>query len=414
LYGGLHSTTPAQLLDLAREFTPRVELCGDAVLLDFRGFGRRWPAPEALGEALFEKVHLQSPEARVALSYARVVALIVARARAGLTIVPPGHEALALAPLPLSLLDLSPDQDALLGRWGIRTIGDLAALPPLGLAERLGLHGPELIRRARGEDVAPFVPTPALECFECTLDLDWPVDGLEPLSFLLSRVLESLCASLETRGQKASALTLELGLVDGRRNARTLKTVMPTRDPRTWRAVLLLALESSPPDDAIQRITARAEPTKARSTQFSLLEPAQPSPERLAETLTRLHAWTSSGRAGSPALLDSHRPGAFVVGSFSPLGGRSAAQPPKPRVALRAFRPPIPADVAFQGGPVFVSAPMIRGAVVDRAGPWKASGDWWDKAWSREEWDVALSGGGVFRIFRDCLRDQWFVEGELD
>jgi protein ImuB len=257
------------------------------------------------------------------------------------------------------------------------------------------------------------VPTPAPERFECTLDLDWPVDGLEPLSFLLSRVLESLGSSLEARGQKASALTLELGLVDGRRNARTLKTVSPTRDPKTWRAVLLLALESEPPADAIQTITVRAEAAEARSTQFSLLEPAQPSPERLAETLTRLHSWTSSGRAGSPALLDSHRPGAFVVGSFAPLGGRGAAPPP-PRVALRAFRPPIPADVTFRGGPVFVSSPTVRGAVVDRAGPWKASGDWWDKAWSREEWDVALSGGGVYRIFRDCLRDQWFVEGELD
>ena len=46
--------------------------------------------------------------------------------------------------------------------------------------------------------------------------------------------------------------------------------------------------------------------------------------------------------------------------------------------------------------------------------PWRASGDWWDVAWSREEWDVALAAGGLYRIFRDRLRDEWFVEGELD
>jgi protein ImuB len=52
--------------------------------------------------------------------------------------------------------------------------------------------------------------------------------------------------------------------------------------------------------------------------------------------------------------------------------------------------------------------------VLDRAGPWRASGDWWDAAWSREEWDVLLSTTGVYRVFRDLARGEWFVEGELD
>jgi protein ImuB len=65
------------------------------------------------------------------------------------------------------------------------------------------------------------------------------------------------------------------------------------------------------------------------------------------------------------------------------------------------------------GAPAFVGAAGVRGAVLDRAGPWRASGDWWDVAWSREEWDVALEGG-LYRIFRDRIRDEWFVEGELD
>ena len=93
-------------------------------------------------------------------------------------------------------------------------------------------------------------------------------------------------------------------------------------------------------------------------------------------------------------------------------------------MALRAFRPPLPAEVGVRGGaPVFVAAAGIRGAVAAHAGPWRASGDWWDVAWSREEWDVALAAsgpcasgpvGGVYRIFRDRLRESWFVEGELD
>ncbi len=56
----------------------------------------------------------------------------------------------------------------------------------------------------------------------------------------------------------------------------------------------------------------------------------------------------------------------------------------------------------------------MRGAVSACAGPWRASGDWWDVAWSRDEWDVALASGGVFRLFLDRLRGSWYVEGELD
>jgi protein ImuB len=415
MYGSLHSDTPELLLDLAREFTPRVERCGNAVLLDLWGLGRTWPDPESLGRALLEKAAARTPSPGVALSFARAVALLVARARGGLTIVPAGEEARVLAPLPLSFLDLPPEQEDLLRRWGITTLGGLAGLPPVGLAQRLGPLGPELVRRARGEEDMPLVPTPPPESFESTLELEWPVDGLEPLSFLLGRVLDALCLSLATRGQKASALTLKLGLVDGRWNERTLKTVAPTGEARTWRTLILLALEASPPGEAIGTLTVRAEPTPARAVQFSLLDPAQPSPERLAETLGRLQAWTSTGRGGAVELLDSHRPGAFVVRSFSPQGVRSSKAPPAPRAALRVFRPPLPADVVLRGGaPFHVSAPPLYGRVLERAGPWKASGDWWDKAWHREEWDVALSGGGFYRIFRDCIRNEWFVEGELD
>jgi len=61
-----------------------------------------------------------------------------------------------------------------------------------------------------------------------------------------------------------------------------------------------------------------------------------------------------------------------------------------------------------------VSAAGLYGAVTQCAGPWRASGDWWDTAWSREEWDVALSGRGFFRIYRDRLQGTWFVDAELD
>jgi protein ImuB len=405
------------LVEIAREFTPRVEARGPTpVVLDLHGLGRAWPAPEALGHAILESARGRGVVAQVALAFSRTAALFLAQARPGLTLVPAGAEAEVLAPLPLAILGLDPDREELFHRWGIRTLGEVARLPAAGLVERLGPEAARLRRLARGEDEDPLVPTPPPESFECTLELEWPVDGLEPLSFLLGRVLEPLSDGLRARGRRAAEMALEMKLVDGQRHRRVLRPAAPSAEARTWRTLLILDLEAHPPRDAVQALTVRAEPTPSRPVQFSLLDPAQPSPERLAETMARLHEWTAAGRAGAPALLDSHRPGAFVLGTFAP--GPSLPRTQRPmggRAALRAFRPPLRAHVAVRdGAPVHVEAAGIRGAVLDRAGPWRASGDWWDVAWSREEWDVLLSSNGVYRIFRDLVRGEWLVEGELD
>src|SRR5690606_20912606 len=79
-------------------------------------------------------------------------------------------------------------------RWGLRSLGDLAALPPAELAARFGDAGPALQRVARGEDPEPLVPMAGDERFEETLPLDWPIEGLEPLSFVLARLFDPLCA----------------------------------------------------------------------------------------------------------------------------------------------------------------------------------------------------------------------------
>lgn len=432
MYGALHAPFPlpaeGALLTVARAFTPRVEsLLATDVLLDLHGLGRVWPAPQALGEALLVAGRERGLVLHAAVASTRVAALVAARGRPGLTVITPGEEAETLAPLPLDLLDLAEDRRGLFRSWGLATLGDLAALPAKGLAERLGPDGPRLRRLALGQDDTPLVPTRAPDVFESTLDLEWPIDGLEPLSFVLARVLDPLMAALVRRGRRAAALTLELGLVDGGRVRRTLKPAAPSSEARTWRTLLLLDLEAHPPmgggswdsgrAQSILAVTVCAEPTAARTVQYSLLDPAQPSPEKLAELMARLHEWTAAGRGGAPVLLDTHRPGAFAVEGFAPGPPPAAiSSAPEPHLALRAYRPPLPAQVVIRdGGPVFLSAgASVRGPVVDRAGPWQASGDWWDAPWSRAEWDVALAGGALFRIFNDRLRDAWFVDGELD
>jgi protein ImuB len=420
MYGCLHSPRPlphaGALAELGRAFTPRVEPLGSQTLaLDLHGLARTWSRPEDLGRALVEAGRDRGLELHAALASTRIAAVLLARGRPGLTVVTPGGEAAALDSLDLAVLGSDLPLLPLLRRWGLRSLGDLARLPALGLAERFGPEGARLLRLARGEDEAPLVPLPLPERYELSLELDWPVDGLEPLSFLLARLLEPLCARLRGSSRRAAGLDLELRLVDGSVHRCGLRPAAPTAEPRTWRTLLLLDLEAHPPRDAIQAIAVRAHPTPARSVQFSLLDPAQPAPERLAETLAHLHEWTAAGRGGAALQLDTHRPGAFALGTFAPGPASRAPFAPTSRLALRAFRPPLPARVLLRdNAPAEVAFAGARGAVVERAGPWRASGDWWDDAWSREEWDVALGCGGLYRIFLDRMRGEWFVEGELD
>ena len=88
-------------------------------------------------------------------------------------------------------------------------------------------------------------------------------------------------------------------------------------------------------------------------------------------------------------------------------------------IALRIFRPALETSVELdQEKPHFVHLWHRHRRVLAASGPWSTSGNWWNaSAWTREEWDVALktpAGIGFYRIYRDQIHQQWFVEGVFD
>jgi protein ImuB len=322
----------------------------------------------------------------------------------------------------------------------------VAALPAEEVAARLGQEGVEWQRLARGDDPRPLVPSLPEERFEQALDLEWPIDGLEPLSFVLGRLMEPLSAHLEQRDRGAAVLHVRLHLVTKMVYERSVQLPAPMRDARTLRTLALLDLESHPPAAAIDRVVVAVDPTPGRVVQYSLLTRPQPSPEQLSTLMARLGALMGEGRCGSPTEVDSWKPGAFGMKPFAPVESTAAAYPfpaappigPKtPVVALRRFRFAVPARVALEAGrPVRVSTDrrgLAGGRVETAAGPWRTSGQWWDHgddatpaapaastpvrrelAWDRDEWDVALSDGATYRLFRERAGDAWFLEGIVD
>ena len=482
MFGALYAAAgsdPAQLVEVAREFSPRIDVCGPReITLDLSGLSRLFGDARAIAGELRRTAADGGLQVRVAIAGSRTAARLLVRHRAGITIVDDGDEAQVLAPLPLELLlavrgcgsldppqgtastsrgtslDVpdQPDDDAevcaAFRRWGLRTLGEVAALPAADVAARLGQAGVQWQRLARGEDARPLVPSVPEERFEQALDLEWPIDGLEPLSFVLGRLMEPLSAHLERRDRGAAVLHVRLYLVSKAVHERSLELPAPMRDPRTLRTLVLLDLESHPPPAAIDRVVVAVDPTPARVLQYSLLTRPLPSPEQVSTLMARLNALMGEGRCGSPAVVDSWRPGAFSIAPFAPVEapsgggagrvGRVGGEGKALVVALRRFRFAVPARVLVEDGrPVRVTTErsgITGGCIHKAAGPWRTSGQWWgepfglgeagkaggagksepDSPWDRDEWDVTVSDGATYRLFRERDANAWFVDGVLD
>jgi protein ImuB len=457
LFACLRSTCPpGVMMAIAREFSPRLERHGSCVVLDVSGLGRLLGDAHAIGAELARAAADRTAAERGSAAGIRVAVAPTQTAARLMTVVHPrlmvlqSDVAPALAHLPIGALRSLMDDDgsgpggvaakaaarakATAGRldtfrrWGLTTLGEVAALPAAELSERMGQEGLLLQRLARGLDSAPLIPDPAVPRFIQSIELEWPIDALEPLSFVLARLLDPLSDALERADRGAAALRLDLRLVTRTRHTRVLQLPAAMRDPKVLRTLLLLDLESHPPTAAIDIVTIEVDPAPARILQYSLLERAMPSAETLATLTARLGALVGEHRCGSPALLDTHRPDGFEMRRFAPdarrtPGTQSPLEPrqPGPPLSLRRFRPPIAIRVTFERGrPMQVAIDrrgMPGGQVEQQAGPWRTSGAWWDAAataWDRDEWDVALSDGSFCRIFRDRVTGRWFLEGVLD
>src|SRR5688572_5976046 len=190
LYGADGASTDA-LVAVAGEFSPRFEVCGpQEVTLDLSGLERLFGGARTIGQELRRTAADRGLRVRVAIAGTRTAARLLVHHRAGVTIIDPGTEAASLALLPIERLAIfaNPEPRTIepgtrnpeLGtfrHWGLRTLGELAALPADAVAARLGQDGVHWQRLARGDDPRPLLPAVPEERFEEALDLEWPIEG---------------------------------------------------------------------------------------------------------------------------------------------------------------------------------------------------------------------------------------------
>jgi protein ImuB len=419
----------AALLDAALGVSPRVEDAGAGIAhVDIRGLDRLFGNDADIAARLVRVAHAVGLPARVGVASARAVARMATwRESARVTVVAPADEEAWLARAPLDALELEPALAATLGTWGVRTVGELAALPRSGLAARLGDAGLQAHDQAHGRDRMPFRAYAPPPFWVEALGLDWELESLEALARVVRVVLERLCARLTTAAVAADALTLELALASGAHHERTIPLAYPLQDPAPLLTLVTLDLEAHPPAAAITRVVVSAHAVSARASQARLWHPPAPALRHLAGAVARLARLVGPDNIGSPVLTDSHRPDAFMLRSFQPSDADEAASPrpevvtrperetpARAQLALRRLRPPRRVEVeTVDERPVRVVWGGWR-RIVQCAGPWRVSGEWWEQPWARDEWDVACGDGTLCRLARDRVTGVWWLDAVYD
>jgi protein ImuB len=305
---------------------------------------------------------------------------------------------------------------AILHKWGIHTLGQLATLDREQLGARLGPVAVRMWERASGQSdrVLKLVHPP--ETFEESFEFENEIETAEPLLFMLRRFLEQLAVRLSAIYLVAKELTLRVTFGDKQCYERVFKIPQPTNDVDLLFRMLHTHLENFKSEYPIVAVALSAQPIKPAREQFGLFETTLRNPHQLSETLARLTGLLGADRVGTPVLEETHRPDIFRMEPllWHGLPAHPIGRMPMPCPALRRFRPNVSASILLdKDGPVRVGGADIRGKIIDQRGPFLISGNWWnEKSWTRAEWDLQLENGELLQ----CHESEgiWKIDGIYD
>jgi protein ImuB len=320
----------------------------------------------------------------------------------------------------------------ILHKWGIHTLGQLAALDKEQLADRLGPEPVQMWKRANGQSrrVLKLVRPP--ESFEESFEFEHEIEAAEPLLFMLRRFLEQFAVRLGAIYLVAKELTLRIRFGNKQTYERVFKIPQPTNDVDLLFRMLQTHLENFRSEHPIVAVALNAQPIKPAREQFGLFETILRNPHQLSETLARLIALFGSERVGTPVIEKTHQPDAFRMELFLwvvapkafgavPSGQKRqsgsdshALRTAHSTTALRRFRPAVSASVLLDEDTLaHVRSAEIQGKIIEQRGPYLLSGNWWaEKAWARLEWDVELEDGELIRAHES--QGTWKVDGIYD
>ena len=297
---------------------------------------------------------------------------------------------------------------AILHKWGIRTLGQFAALEKEDVSLRLGPEAVRLWERASGKATRLLKLIQPPESFVESFEFENEIETSEPLLFMLRRFLDQLTCRLGALYLVAGELHLQITFSDRNSYQHRFKIPQPSNNVEALFRMLQTHLENFRSESPIVAVALEAISTRPGRQQFGLFETALRNPAQLSETLARLVGLVGAARVGRPVLEDTHRADAFHMEPFTwelpeSNGDAVASAVPADKesvpVALRRFRP---ARTLSSGD-----------EIAEREGPYLASGNWWDEnVWARAEWDVQLANGTLCRCHEEPAG--WGIDGVYD
>lgn len=405
-------------------FVPRLEVCdAGCVSFDARGPSRYFGGEGTFAARLAKSVAAILPATpRVAVADGRFASSVAARSgqEGEPCLVPPGASRSFLAPLPIGWLNLAGPIDAdlidLLGRMGLRRLGDLASLPPHDVLARFGRHGALAHQLATGSDENPLVTSEPRQSEIAERRLDTPAEQVEPVIFLVKHLADQLAERLAADGRTCTRLVI------------TAETDHAEISERSWYRAAGLGpaamidrgrwqlgawIDSGAPTAGIVLIRLTAAETRADDGEPTRLWGGPTDLDRrAARTTARLAGLVGDDAVQVPiwagGQLHDQRwrwTSASTIDLTDPNSAHRRVQPPDgegpwpgampPPAPLYLPATPEPAELRDQGGsPVLVnargelaSAPATLAvggdaaeAIIGWAGPWPVQSRWWDPA----------------------------------
>jgi protein ImuB len=429
-------------------FSPRVEIVRPGVCaLATRGPSRYFGGDEALVARIAEAVDAVlpdgAPRCRVGVADGRFAA--ERAARHGVAVVPPAGSAAFLASFPVATLEME-DLAGLFIRLGIRTLGDLAALPAKAVLARFGPEGAVAHRLARGLDERPLAARTPPPDLTVTAELDPPAERIDTIAFVARSLAARLRDELTARGLALSLIRVEAETEHGESLSRCWRldhsvaplTAASLAERVRWQLDGWLAggAGGTPtgPVTLLRLVPEEVRPHGGRQAGFWGGDRA--AAERAARALERVQGKLGPQAVAVGAVVGGRSPAEQVrlVPWGDPLPvDPSAASPwpgrlPAPAPATVPSRP-LPAEVVDAGGrPVTVtgrgacSGPPARLSVDGGpwtevsawAGPWLVDERWWDAAAHRRRarWQVVTVDGTAHLL---CVEGgRWSVEAIYD
>jgi protein ImuB len=449
--------------------TPTLEVVHPGTLaLPTRGPSRFAGGDAALGEraaALAGRAGAEGgPRPQVGVADGLFAAVLAARRG---VLVEPGGSAAFLAPLPVGALacavPVAPGTSnegtalaelaGLLRRLGLRTLGDVAAVPPADLAARFGAAGARASRLSRGLDERPPRPRDPPPELAVAAEIEPPAERVDRAAFVARALAVELAGRLACRGLACGRVRIEAETEHGETLARrwrteglALETALAER--ARWQLEGWLdGAHTTRPTGGVAVLRLVPEDVVAdRGRQLGFWGGATAADERAARGMARV-----SGLLGPEAVVGPRRRGGRGPGeqiALEPWGGLVApagagdagagsqgapeapwpgrlptpspalvhAEAPSAELADRAGRP-----VGVTGRGTATSAPDRLsvgggpwGEVTAWAGPWPVEERWWDPSRRRRRarLQVVVAGGSAHLLALEGGR--WTVEATYD